>query len=326
MRDQEPKSPVEVKEAAVVPEAEPQIEAGEVLESEPSNKEDKAKKEAQKKREVEEIKKEIPETPAAVALPSAQEVRAYVEKYIPATMRSVSALTSLHTMISRGMGEWWKRKPEGFAVEGKENIPQDGPMLVIANHYRFADETRIRAAMDRPTYVVAADIHFGGSPIKRWFLEKLGFLEVKSSLTNLSTEEKAQLLENVPPHERGYYEQVVKRDEKPGMADQRKFIRQAVALLAKGEPVTVFPEGLWLFEEDHKPEKKMRQAYSGIELIAREYKKVTGKELPILPVVITDGGVDIQPPMELGDGGTVHDVMKVIAAELPEEERGFYKE
>jgi 1-acyl-sn-glycerol-3-phosphate acyltransferase len=330
MSEREHVAPKEMKlRSAVESEVLEMDERGEIVEEREAievSKEDQGEKEAERADRVGKLKDVISEeTREITKVPTEKEISAYVEKNLPANFKSVSALTKFHMSVSRLMGGWWKMR-EGFNVEGKEHIPDYGPLLVVANHYRFADETRVRAVIDRPTYVAAADLHFEGSPVKKWLLEKMGFLRVESTLSGLNKEEKTALLNNVPAHERAYYQKVADRDEKPSLSAQRQFLRTVVALLAKGEPVTVFPEGLWLFEEGGKPEKKMRKAYSGIDVVAREYKKVTGKELPILPLAITDGGVEVLEVMNLSEGETIHKVMEEISKHLPEEERGYYKE
>jgi len=52
-------------------------------------------------------------------------------------------------------------------------------------------------------------------------------------------------------------------------------------ILLKGEDVAIFAEGPFSrLEEDD------RKAYAGYALVAREYKRVTGEDLPVVPTGI----------------------------------------
>ena len=124
------------------------------------------------------------------------------------------------------------------------------------------------------------------------------------------------------------------------MLFRSEFIRQSVALLARGDVICIFPEGLWLdpkgFALNPRENPKMKQGYAGFELIARQYKKLTGKDLPILPTAFaenkdsSESGLRVGEPVVLGDNktefGDADWCMAQIAKMLPEEQRGYYKD
>ena len=68
-------------------------------------------------------------------------------------------------------------------VEGGENVPDYGPIIVASNHLSFIDSFIIPLAVPRPvTYIAKAD-YFSGKGFKgwfvRWFLTNLGHVPVK---------------------------------------------------------------------------------------------------------------------------------------------------
>ncbi|MBX6770030.1 MAG: 1-acyl-sn-glycerol-3-phosphate acyltransferase, partial [Actinomadura rubrobrunea] len=68
-------------------------------------------------------------------------------------------------------------------VEGVENVPSYGPLIVASNHLSFIDSFIIPLAIPRPvTYIAKAD-YFEGRGLKgwfvRWFLTTLGHIPVK---------------------------------------------------------------------------------------------------------------------------------------------------
>ncbi|MQY04977.1 lysophospholipid acyltransferase family protein [Actinomadura macrotermitis] len=68
-------------------------------------------------------------------------------------------------------------------VEGAENVPPDGPLIVASNHLSFIDSFIIPLSIPRPvTYIAKAD-YFEGGGLKgrfvRWFMTSLGHVPVQ---------------------------------------------------------------------------------------------------------------------------------------------------
>jgi 1-acyl-sn-glycerol-3-phosphate acyltransferase len=89
---------------------------------------------------------------------------------------------------------------------GRERIPRSGAAIIASNHRSFLDPFVIGTMSVRPIYYVAKSELFR-NPVLAWFLSALGAF----------------------PVERG--------------AGDRDAIRTACELLARGEPVLIFPEG-----------------------------------------------------------------------------------
>jgi 1-acyl-sn-glycerol-3-phosphate acyltransferase len=119
-----------------------------------------------------------------------------------------------------------------------------------------------------------------------------------------------------------------------------EFVRQAVALLLRGDAVGVYPEGLWLNPEGlgkaSRERKKMKQGYRGIELVASQYKKLTGEDLPIIPTAYIEDAKSktrkliVGEPLNFDENNTDLNgtdwAMAHVAKMLPEEQRGYYKD
>jgi 1-acyl-sn-glycerol-3-phosphate acyltransferase len=226
-----------------------------------------------------------------------------------------------------------------FEQEGRENIPESGPFLIVSNHFGGNDaECIMKTFSDKKLHVaVAKNIHWNN--FYGFALKALGMIPVNESLSNLSKEEKEEAVNNQAGAGKKAYRKIVDDENKNGPAKNTEFVQSAVAVLSKGEAVSVFPEGLWLNPDNklnprEKPE--MKKAYRGIELVIRQYKKLTGKDLPVLPVAFIEDRktgakkVKIGEALKAGENETeLSDTdwfMAHVAKMLPEEQRGYYGE
>jgi 1-acyl-sn-glycerol-3-phosphate acyltransferase len=88
-------------------------------------------------------------------------------------------------------------------VEGGENVPDYGPIIVASNHLSFIDSFIIPLAVPRPvTYIAKAD-YFSGRDFKgrfiRWFLTNLGHVPVKRGAQRAAMgalEQAVEILDN----------------------------------------------------------------------------------------------------------------------------------
>jgi 1-acyl-sn-glycerol-3-phosphate acyltransferase len=68
-------------------------------------------------------------------------------------------------------------------IEGLENVPHYGPLIVASNHLSFIDSFIIPLSIPRPVTYVAKASYFEGKGIKgrvvRWFMTTLGHVPIK---------------------------------------------------------------------------------------------------------------------------------------------------
>jgi 1-acyl-sn-glycerol-3-phosphate acyltransferase len=108
--------------------------------------------------------------------------------------------------------EWWYGATMAvftlgwsYRMEGRKNIPREGPILFIANHESFIDPLLVGLASPRHVWFLARKTAFNG--ILKWFLPSVNTIPV----------------------------------DQEGVA--KSGLQSMVALLKAGKPVVVFPEG-----------------------------------------------------------------------------------
>ena len=107
----------------------------------------------------------INELAKAMALPDTDRVRGLLDAAFGRGVQRVSRLfwefdreVALH---GTAQGARWllQRFVTGFAAKGAENIPHDGPLLLVANHPAAYDSIVISACVERPDYkIIIGDI------------------------------------------------------------------------------------------------------------------------------------------------------------------------
>ena len=206
-----------------------------------------------------------------------KEISNYIEKNIPSYLQSQNP-SLVYKIFKKLSGLMVKE------VIGKENLPANSK-LYIANH-RGEESGKLIAALDKPVHVVSAErVNWKNGEAFRWLSEKLGMVPVRETLSNLTDEQKEAVLEKVRFSEKKAHEEVA--FGKPVMGGGNiKNIKAMVALLLRGDDVAIFAEGLL-----SRLKNDERKAYAGFALIAREYKRISGKDLDIIPTGIRKGKV-----------------------------------
>lgn len=266
---------------------------------------------------------------AALVRPSASRLQEYQTRYLPKYLQN-------QTERPAPLGwafQWLQSIKEKFGllhVEGREHIPQKGPFLVVANHRGGETGALYGLLRNYPVRIAAGEmLNWKRSPFRAWLLRVFGMLSVRESLSHLSNDEQRALLDRVPGKARKHaYSTIMERETDPqyalaNAAARLRFVREAVATLSRGNVVAVFPEGPFLYEGDGE----LRQAYGGIEVIVREYERLTGQELRILPVGIAKRMVAVGECFSAktsADTSVTDMAMQKIASLIPKKYRGYY--
>lgn len=65
-----------------------------------------------------------------------------------------------------------------YQVEGHQNVPPMGPLIIVANHQSNFDPTLVSTSIPRRVRFLAKEGIFQGGPIGRWFLRSYGAFPV----------------------------------------------------------------------------------------------------------------------------------------------------
>ena len=293
------------------------------------------------RREIEKLGEEIysaeKELPEKQESPEsrAQKIEEYQKKYLPDYLRDKKGF------VAKAITGLWTRMSGKCEKEGNENLPEKGPFIVICNHFGGGEPESLLKTFKNTDlhFAVAKEIWWNSSPINRWFLKKFGTIPMEESLSNLTEEQKEEALKNQGKQGQTVFRRIIDREKQGGVAMNTEFMRQAVALLSRGDAVGIFPEGLWLNPEGPmklREKQEMKKAYGGLELVASLYQKLTGEELPIIPTAFIEDRktgkkkVVAGEPIILSKNNTeLSDTdwaMTHVAKMLPEEQRGYYRD
>ncbi|XLQ19960.1 MAG: lysophospholipid acyltransferase family protein [Candidatus Moraniibacteriota bacterium] len=183
-------------------------------------------------------------------------------------------------------------------VYGKEQL-SDNPKLFIANH-RGGETGRLIAALEDPVHIVSAEtINWDNDKIGafKWLMKKLGMVSVRETFSNLDDKQQEKVVKKSRVSEREAHEKVKEGVDGLG-GGNIKNIKSMVALLLSGENVAIFTEGPFSrIEEDD------RRSYAGYALVAREYKRVTGETLDIVPTGIRNSKVIFDKSIHIDENG-----------------------
>lgn len=263
-------------------------------------------------------------------------IEQYQDRYLPEYLRGDRGF------IAKAITDFWTKMWGKFEKEGNENIPEKGPFIVIGNHFGGGDAQAVLDTFKDTNlhFAIAKEMWWNSNPIQRWLLKKFGMIPIEESLSNLSEQEKEEALERQGGNGKKVFRKIIDREKTGRVPANVEFVRQAVALLSRGDSVGVYPEGLWLRPEGigklSRERKEMKQGYRGIELIASQYKKLTGEELPIVPTAYIEDAktkkrnLVIGKPLKLSENNTDLNgadwCMEHVAEMLPEEQRGYYRD
>lgn len=230
---------------------------------------------------------------------NAERVERYKEKYIPEHIQGKPPL--LYTIYKK-LGGMFVRE-----VRGKENVPEEAA-LFISTH-RGGESGRLMAALDRPVHIAAAEVINWKDTVKAFFMRKLQMIPVRETFSQLTRDQQKRVVDHIPNIFSG-----LKKRHKEAMQVKASLgggnirnIKTMAALLLDGRDVAIFSEGPFSFLKEDD-----RQSYAGFSLVAREYKRMTGKNIPVVPVGIRNSRV------AFGESFTIDQEKKMTHEELQE--------
>lgn len=305
-----------------------QLEVSEILESD--NPEDVVDQIEAARKRIHSINQEPPSNSANSESVN-QMISDYQNRYLPDYLKKERSL------ISSLFLDLWSGSVR-FELRGKENVPESGPFVAVCNHFGNGDvQALLKTFKDfNPHPIVGKSIWWKNSFFSRNILKAIKAIPVQESLSNLSKEEKYAAKERQGAVGKRVFQEIIDQEDRGGLRVDTDFVRQSVAALSRGDALCLFPEGLWLQPQSLTQEKpEMKQAYRGLELIASQYEKLTGKQLPILPTSFFEE-IGRGRILKVGEAVTFDKnnselsdtdwLMIQIAQMLPENNRGHYKD
>lgn len=264
-----------------------------------------------------------------------EEIKAYQEANLPVSLRSGKKTNLLNTILATGLEKFYYKEAE---VTGLEKLPENGPFIVVANHFNVKETEAVLSLLkDYDAHIVASEKVHGEHPFRKIGLNVLRGISSPESLAHLTVEEKQSLLARIPDDfVRQKYEEIIEREESGDLdkAGLLQFVKGSVALLARGDVLVIYPEGLWLYDgEGSEPRSRaLYKGYGGFDIIARQYKKLTGENVPIVPMSVFEE--EGKRKISIGTPSTTNEndsdfsdtdwYMRQIAEMLPKEQRGYY--
>ena len=200
--------------------------------------------------------------------------------------------------IARGLFHILSR----FEVEGEENFPKSGPLIVVGNHFSFLDPPAFIAVTPWPMEFIGGAVTPHAPKVVRWIPKMWGYLPVyRGTGSTYALKEAQRILSNngvvgIFP-EGGAWAEVL-RPARPG-----------AALLTAKSGARILPIGLYNFPKLFPSIRKLKRATVKVKI---------GK--PFGPFEIS--GSRFNQRKQLDKIG--HEIMQRIAELIPSEQGGLY--
>jgi 1-acyl-sn-glycerol-3-phosphate acyltransferase len=158
-------------------------------------------------------------------------------------------------------------------ASGLENIPAEGPALIVARHYHHLyDGLALFAALRRPFHIVVT-LDWAKNRPAQYFMETI------TGIARWPVLLRGDALAHGAQSSIGIFSQ------KDVLRYQRKALRQAADLLVEGRIVVVFPEGYPNIDSHYTPKTNVNEFLPfkpGFVNVALRAEKCLKREIPII--------------------------------------------
>lgn len=181
------------------------------------------------------------------------------EFVIVKTMRAIAAILAVGRLKTRGTG--------------MENIPAQGPVVIVARHYHHLyDGLALFAAMPRPFHILVA-IDWVKNRRVQWFMETINRIARWPTLIRADAVARSAYATRLfSPGDVARY--------------RRSALRDASELLVENRIVVIFPEGYPNIDPSYTTKKDLNEFLPfkpGFLKILRAAEKKTKRRIPIIP-------------------------------------------
>ncbi len=189
-----------------------------------------------------------------------------------------------------------------FHIEGQENLPQEGPLIVVANHFHFVDVVTIVASMPWPLDFLGGFNFVDAPPLVSWLPRLWGYYPVRRGQASMLAMRAAKAV----LAQKGV---LMVFPEGGSWAKVLVYARPGVPYLATQTGAQVLPVGIHGNTSIFPALRQRRRAAVTVRI---------GR--PIGPYRVSGRGKERRRQLdEIG-----HDIMRHIAALIPPHKRGVY--
>lgn len=164
-------------------------------------------------------------------------------------------------------------------VSGLENIPAEGPALLVARHYHHLfDGVALYQSVPRELHILVT-LDWASARWLRCFMETA--IRLADWPLVLRADALTRRADGTRPQTHSIF------SEKDITGYQRRALRDAVRLLVDGKVLLIFPEGYPNIDPNYTPKKTADEFLpfnSGFAVIAAAAAKANGRAIPIVPV------------------------------------------
>lgn len=164
-------------------------------------------------------------------------------------------------------------------VSGLANVPTIGPALLAARHYHHLyDGVALYQTVPRELHILVT-LDWATSSLVRFIMETV--IRLADWPLVLRPDAIRPDANGRRPQQRSVF------GERDLARYQRRALRDAVALLLRGEALLIFPEGYPNIDPNYTPKKSLEEFLpfnAGFAVIAAAAAKVLGQQIPIVPV------------------------------------------